>query len=42
MSNAIHRNTPSLAAVDPRGLIVRNIEYHRSTAQVEPQARIHR
>jgi insecticidal toxin complex protein TccC len=42
MSNTIHRNTPSLAAVDPRGLIVRNIEYHRSTAQVEPQARIHR
>lgn len=42
MSNSIHRNTPSLAAIDPRGLIVRNIEYHRSTAQVEPQARIHR
>ncbi|WLH83038.1 RHS repeat-associated core domain-containing protein [Pseudomonas sp. FP2338] len=42
MSSSIHRNTPSLAAVDPRGLIVRNIEYHRSNAKVEPQARIHR
>ncbi|RMP64612.1 hypothetical protein ALQ18_01796 [Pseudomonas marginalis pv. marginalis] len=42
MSNLIHRNTPSLAAFDPRGLIVRNVDYHRSTAQAEAQARIQR
>lgn len=42
MSDSIHRNTPSLAAIDPRGLIVRNIDYHRSSAGVEPQVRIHR
>lgn len=42
MSASIHRNTPSLAAFDPRGLTVRNIDYHRSSAEVEPQARIHR
>ncbi|WP_300635151.1 RHS repeat-associated core domain-containing protein [Pseudomonas sp.] len=42
MPDSIHRNTPSLAAFDPRGLIVRNIDYHRSTAKVEPQVRIHR
>ncbi|MGR3886326.1 RHS repeat-associated core domain-containing protein [Pseudomonas sp. 1152_12] len=42
MSNSVHRNTPSLAAIDPRGLIVRHIDYHRSTAEVEPQVRIHR
>ncbi|TYK58581.1 RHS repeat-associated core domain-containing protein [Pseudomonas synxantha] len=42
MSDSIHRNTPSLVAVDPRGLIVRNIDYHRSSTEVEPQMRIHR
>ena len=42
MSDSIHRNTPSLVAVDPRGLIVRNVNYHRSSAEVEPQVRIHR
>ncbi|AZE95631.1 Putative insecticidal toxin complex [Pseudomonas orientalis] len=42
MSYSLHRHTPSLAAIDPRGLIVRNIGYHRSSAEVEAQARIHR
>ena len=42
MSASIHRNTPSLVAVDPRGLIVRNVNYHRSSAEDEPQVRIHR
>ncbi|AZF06454.1 RHS repeat-associated core domain-containing protein [Pseudomonas sp. R5-89-07] len=42
MSDSVHRNTPSLAAVDPRGLIVRNIGYHRASAADEPQVRIHR
>ncbi|AZF43567.1 Putative insecticidal toxin complex [Pseudomonas sp. R1-43-08] len=42
MPDSIHRNTPSLAAVDPRGLIVRNINYHRASAEVEPQVRVHR
>jgi insecticidal toxin complex protein TccC len=42
MHDSIHRNTPSLAAVDPRGLIVRNINYHRARAAVEPQVRVQR
>lgn len=42
MSDSVHRNTPSLAAVDPRGLIVRHIDYHRAHAEDEPQVRIHR
>lgn len=42
MSVFIHRNTPSLAAFDPRGLTVRNIDYHRSSTEAEPQVRIHR
>jgi len=42
MPISLHRNTPSLTAFDPRGLIVRNVEYHRSSAQSEPQVRIHR
>ncbi|KRP46695.1 insecticidal toxin complex protein TccC [Pseudomonas libanensis] len=42
MSESIHRNTPSLAAIDPRGLIVRNIGYHRSSAGAQAQVRIHR
>lgn len=42
MSYSLHRHTPSLVAIDPRGLIVRNVDYHRSSAKVEPQARIHR
>lgn len=42
MSDSLHRFTPSLAAYDPRGLVVRDVGYHRSTAQDEPQARIER
>lgn len=42
MSDSLHQFTPSLAAYDPRGLVVRNIGYHRSTVQAEPQARIER
>ncbi|KRP67548.1 RHS repeat-associated core domain-containing protein [Pseudomonas orientalis] len=42
MSYSIHRHTPSLAAIDPRGLIVRHIDYHRSSAEVDAQVRIHR
>ncbi|UOB22466.1 RHS repeat-associated core domain-containing protein [Pseudomonas orientalis] len=42
MSYSIHRHTPSLAVIDPRGLIVRHIDYHRSSAQVQAQVRIHR
>jgi insecticidal toxin complex protein TccC len=42
MSYSIHRHTPSLAAIDPRGLIVRNIDYHRASAEDQAQVRIHR
>ncbi|PAA08751.1 RHS repeat-associated core domain-containing protein [Pseudomonas fragi] len=37
----VHHHTPSLTAVDPRGLSVRRVQYHRLTAQQSPQARIH-
>lgn len=42
MSDSLHQFTPSLAAHDPRGLIVRNVDYHRSTPKDKPQAHIER
>ncbi|MFL1386835.1 RHS repeat domain-containing protein [Pseudomonas tritici] len=42
MSLSLHHNTPTLTAIDPRGLAVRSIAYHRLTAQTEPKARINR
>lgn len=40
MSAALHRNTPTLVAFDPRGLTVRTVAYQRASAQAEPQARV--
>lgn len=42
MSASLHRNTPSLAAFDPRGLTVRSVAYLRATPQAVPTARIRR
>jgi insecticidal toxin complex protein TccC len=42
MSASLHRNTPSLAAFDPRGLTVRSVAYLRATAQAAPTARVRR
>jgi insecticidal toxin complex protein TccC len=38
----IHRHTPSLTAIDPRGLPVRAVGYWRDNDDVRPQARINR
>lgn len=42
MPGSIHRHTPTLTAVDPRGLAVRNVAYHRTSPNAQPMARIHR
>ncbi|KRP46692.1 insecticidal toxin complex protein TccC [Pseudomonas libanensis] len=42
MSASLHRNTPSLAAFDPRGLTVRSVAYLRATPKVAPTARVRR
>ncbi|MFO2464140.1 RHS repeat-associated core domain-containing protein [Pseudomonas sp. 15FMM2] len=42
MSSSFHKFTPSLVAHDPRGLIVRNVDYHRSTVSDPPQPHIRR
>lgn len=39
---SIHRHTPSLTAIDPRGLPVRAVGYWRDNDGVRPQARINR
>lgn len=39
MPSSLHRHTPSLAAVDPRGFVVRNVVYHRASADTPPQTR---
>lgn len=35
---SLHHHTPSLTVVDPRGLTVRNVAYHRRTPEQQPQA----
>ncbi|AZF33036.1 Putative insecticidal toxin complex [Pseudomonas sp. R4-35-07] len=42
MSASLHRNTPSLAAFDPRGLTVRSVAYLCATSQAAPTARVRR
>lgn len=42
MPSLIHRHTPTLAAMDPRGLVLRSVAYHRASADTPPQARIRR
>lgn len=42
MSPALHRHTPNLSVVDPRGLTVRDVEWHRTEAASLPTARITR
>ena len=42
MPASLHRHTPSLIALDPRGSTVRSVAYHRQSAQDVPQARISR
>lgn len=36
--SSLHHNTPSLTVIDPRGLTVRSVAYHRNTSQQQPQA----
>ena len=40
--SSLHPHTPLLTALDPRGLSVRSVAYHRIRWQDEPQARFHR
>jgi len=42
MSPALHRHTPALSVVDPRGLAVRAVEWHRTEVASPPEARITR
>ncbi|MCW1243909.1 RHS repeat-associated core domain-containing protein [Pseudomonas sp. SAICEU22] len=42
MSASLHQFTPSLTAIDPRGLDVRQVAYHRSKPSQAPEARISR
>lgn len=42
MPSLLHRHTPTLAAMDPRGLVLRSVAYHRASAATAPQARIRR
>ncbi|PTR29255.1 RHS repeat domain-containing protein [Pseudomonas sp. GV085] len=39
---SIHRHTPTLIAIDPRGLAVRAVGYWRDIDDVPPQARVNR
>jgi insecticidal toxin complex protein TccC len=39
---SIHRHTPNLTAIDPRGLTVRAVGYWRDNDGVPPQARVNR
>ncbi len=36
--SSMHHNTPTLAVIDPRGLSVRSVAYHRRTPGEKPQA----
>ncbi|MFP3515638.1 RHS repeat-associated core domain-containing protein [Pseudomonas sp. SIMBA_077] len=38
--SSLHQHTPSLTAVDPRGLTLRTVAYHRAHPQDESQSRI--
>lgn len=40
--SSLHHNTPTLTVVDPRGLTVRSVAYHRNTAQQSPSAQVTR
>ena len=42
VSAAVHRHTPTLAAFDSRGLVVREIGYHRSPDELDIASRITR
>ena len=39
---SIHKHTPTLAVVDPRGLDVRSIAYYRAIETAAPEERINR
>src|ERR1043165_6060700 len=41
-ASAVHVHTPSLVAIDPRGLFVREVAYHRRTLPDVIEARISR
>jgi insecticidal toxin complex protein TccC len=40
MPTGVHAHTPTLSAVDPRGLAVRAVAYHRAVAREAAQARV--
>ncbi|WP_339544432.1 RHS repeat domain-containing protein [Pseudomonas sp. RA_35y_Pfl2_P32] len=42
MDLALHCGTPALAVIDPRGLVVMNVAYHRLEAGLRPEARVAR
>ncbi|MEB0151342.1 hypothetical protein, partial [Pseudomonas sp. CCC2.2] len=39
---SLHRHTPSLSALDPKGACIRTVAYHRVRAEDAPVARITR
>ena len=40
--SSLHRYTPSLTAIDPRGLTLRTVGYHRARQHDEPRTRVQR
>lgn len=42
MNPGVHHHTPTLAAIDGRGLVVRQVQYLRATAADAPQAQVSR
>lgn len=42
MTSSLHQHTPSLTVIDPRGLSVRGIAYHRREVEVAIAARVQR
>lgn len=40
MKNTLHNATPNLAVIDPRGLVVRGVAYHRAVTGQLPEARV--
>jgi hypothetical protein len=42
MGNEVDRHTPAIVSVDPRGLAVVSVSYHRREVGAEPEARVER
>lgn len=42
MKSSLHEATPNLSVIDPRGLTIRGVAYHRAVIQQPPEARVTR